>query len=121
MSRYDERARKRIRLWMAGHKATQGMIGKAAGHDQGWASLYLSGGINAGLEELAGMARQFGQNITDLFDESDHPDEERRTAETELLERMRGCDEHAQFLLLEFARRLCPDPVWQRGRRPGSR
>lgn len=105
VNQLDERARKRIRLWMQAKKVTQAELGKAAGHDQPWASQYLAGDMNAGLSELAGMAEKLGQPITALFDAP------AAASEAELLERFRGCDEHGQGLLLEFARRLAPDPT----------
>jgi len=66
---YEDRARRRIALWLDTHpKVTQRMAAEAAGHLQPWVSSYRKGLIQANLDELAGMASAFGHTLTELLD-----------------------------------------------------
>ncbi len=111
----DGQALRRIRLWRAARGITQDALGRAAGHDQPWASLYLDGGVTAGLPELAGMAKLLGQSLSSLFDAGDG----NRRDETELLTLYRGMTDTDKSVLLELARRLTSFTIG-RGSRSGS-
>lgn len=66
---YEDRARRRIALWLDTHpKVTQRQVAEAAGHFQPWVSSYRKGLVQASLDELAGMASAFGHTLTELLD-----------------------------------------------------
>lgn len=113
----DDHVRRRLEVWRAAAKATQGAVGQAAGHDQPWYSAYIATTHKAGLDELDGMAKFFGRSLSDLFDRQPNAEED------ELLMRFRGITNPAdRALLLSIARKYAPDgppppPARGRGRR----
>jgi transcriptional regulator with XRE-family HTH domain len=76
MARLQDLARKRLIQWMdANPKKTQTDIGRAVGHNQGWVSKYRLGTLEADIDELDGMAREFGHTLTELLDLRPDPKE----------------------------------------------
>lgn len=111
MGRFDDQARRRIKAWMAGNpEKTLTALGQAAGYNQPWASRWIAGEFDAGLDALAGMAALFGQPVNALFDLREDPRED------ELVMRFRGANDRRKQMLLDIARDYVPDEPAPRGR-----
>jgi hypothetical protein len=111
MGRFDDQARRRLRVWMAANpRVTQSALGQAAGFNQPWFSRFLKGEFDASLDAYAGMAALFNQPVAALWDLRDDPREE------ELMTRFRGMPERRQQLILDIARDWAPDEPPTRGR-----
>jgi len=71
----DERARNRIRVWIASTGITQTTLADRIGRNQAWMSRYLAGDFDADLETLAKMAAVFSHPLTALLDLPSNPEE----------------------------------------------
>lgn len=94
---YQQRARDRIKRWMAGTNMSQTELGERIGRNQEWMSRYLSGKNNADLETLEQIANVFDHSLITLLDLLP-----RDPRESILIDRYRALSAASRTTLLEF-------------------
>jgi|SRR5215831_8712199 len=90
----DEIARARIKIWLRSTGTTQTELAKRIDRTQAWMSRYLSGGLDADLESLRGMAATFGHSLAALLDTPTDP------VEAQLIDRFRALRPEARTIAL---------------------
>jgi transcriptional regulator with XRE-family HTH domain len=83
---------------MAARRVTKTKIAQVAGRTQAWASRWLAGDFDAGLDDLGRIAEYFGQPLSALLEQRPDP------AEAELLELFRGLPAERRTLGLQLFR-----------------
>lgn len=112
MPRLQELARRRLIQWMdANPKKTQTEIGRAIGHNQAWVSKYRLGQMDADVDDLEGMARVFGHTLSELFDLTPDPLEQR------LLDAFRALPAGKRTVAVQALEMMLPDPPRPRSSR----
>jgi transcriptional regulator with XRE-family HTH domain len=107
----DEVARTRIKLWLRATGTTQTQLADRIEKTQAWMSRYLSGGLNADLESLRGIAEAFGHSLCALLDAPADP------VEAQVIDRFRALPPYERETVLRVLEGLALPPIRKPARR----